>query len=184
MENSSSSDNLDDGELWLPSDIFPVEEPVAATNKLKNNNPIITSSICYCYSCLLLHRHHNEQQEEAAISLLQHHSTHSFPKPFPITERRFRPAERFCSCTDCSVLEYLERNRGGRELLRTGPPPVHPYQLYPPVQLQNQVESLIEARARILQMQEKNRFAQNRFLKKNRTLTISPPSPLYYIYSF
>lgn len=86
MENSSSSDNLDDGELWLPSDIFPVEEPVAATNKLKNNNPIITSSICYCYSCLLLHRHHNEQQEEAAISLLQHHSTHSFPKPFPITE--------------------------------------------------------------------------------------------------
>ncbi|XP_055815325.1 uncharacterized protein LOC129885147 [Solanum dulcamara] len=166
MENSCS-ENLDDGELWLPSDIFPVEEPVSSTNKLNNNNPI-TSSLCCCYSCLLFLRNHNdhssffiaEQEEAAAISLLQHHShnTHSVPKPFPITERRFRPAERCCSCTDFSVSEYFELNRGGREVVQTGPPPVYPYQLYPPVQLQHQVESLMEARAWILQKEEQNRF--------------------------
>ncbi|KAH0724361.1 hypothetical protein KY284_000226 [Solanum tuberosum] len=156
----SSSENLDDGELWLPSDIFPVEETVSSTNNNK-----LSSSLCCCYSCVLLlrHHHHNnhssifmaEQEESAAISRLQYrsHNTHSVPKPFPITERRFRPAERCCSCTDCSISEYFERNRRGRELLLTGPPPV-----YPPVQLQHQVESLMEARALILQKEEQNRF--------------------------
>ncbi|XP_049371558.1 uncharacterized protein LOC125836431 [Solanum verrucosum] len=153
----SSSENLDDGELWLPSDIFPVEETVSSTN----NNNKLSSSLCCCYSCVLLlrHHHHNnhssifmaKQEESAAISLLQYrtHNTHSVPKPFPITERRFRPAERCCSCTDCSISEYFERNRRGTELLLTGSPPV---------QLQHQVESLMDARALILQKEEQNRF--------------------------
>ncbi|MCD7453093.1 hypothetical protein HAX54_019671 [Datura stramonium] len=180
-----SSENLDDGELWLPSDIFPVEEAVSVSvpsNKFKNNNSPITSSFCCCYSCILRHGNDRrsflmaEQQEAAAvdesiiqrfaaISLLQHHSV---PKPFPVTER-FRPAER-CRCTDCSFSECFEPNGGGgRELLRTGPPPVYPYQLYPPpVQLQDQIESLIETRARVLQMQEMNRF--NRMHNLCRTL--------------
>ncbi|KAL3347363.1 hypothetical protein AABB24_021173 [Solanum stoloniferum] len=158
MENTSS-ENLDDGELWLPSDIFPVEETVSSTNNNK-----LSSSLCCCYSCVLLLRHHHnnhssifmaEQEESAAISLFQYrsHNTHSVLKPFPITERRFRPAERCCSCTDCSISEYFEQNRRVTELLLTGPPPV-----YPPVQLQHQIENLMEARAQILQKEEQNRF--------------------------
>lgn len=80
MENSSS-ENLDDGELWLPSDIFPVEETVSsANNKLKNNNPI-ASSLCCCYSCVLLLRHPHNSIFMAEQQVLQ-----SVPKPFPITE--------------------------------------------------------------------------------------------------
>lgn len=105
MENYSS-ENLDDGELWLPSDIFPVEEPAVVpcnSNKFKNNN-----SFCCCYSCLL-HRNGNGNgqnavvaaaggtnesiiQRLAAISLLQQqqqqqHRAESTPKePFSVTE--------------------------------------------------------------------------------------------------
>ncbi|CAN4113970.1 unnamed protein product [Withania somnifera] len=164
--SSSSSENLDDGELWLPSDIFPVEEPL--DYKLKNSNPI-TCSFCSC-----LHSFHHDHQEAAsAISILQHHqahNTHTVPKPFSITERRFRQAERCCSCMDCSVLESFERNGGVREMLRTGPPPVYPYHLYPPpVQLQHQQdESLMEARTSFIQMQEKkSRFIRMRNLRRN-----------------
>ncbi|KAJ8565243.1 hypothetical protein K7X08_007819 [Anisodus acutangulus] len=101
----------------------------------------------------------------AAISLLQ--QRHTVPKPFPITER-FRPAERCISCTDYSLSECFERNRGARQLLQTGPPPVYqPVPLYPPVQLQLQVESLMEARARVLQMQaEKNQFIRMHSMRK------------------
>ncbi|XP_009627620.1 uncharacterized protein [Nicotiana tomentosiformis] len=165
-----SSENLDDGMLWLPSDIFPVEE-VSVTftpPKFKNNHP--TTSTCCCYSCndhLSLMAEQQETDNEniiqsfAAFSLLHqrnHHlpHTHYVPKPFPISER-FRPAER-CRCTDCSLSGCVERNRGG-ELLRTGG--VYPYQFYT-----HQVESLIEARSRVLQMQE-NRFIRMRNLRIN-----------------
>ncbi|XP_015070639.1 uncharacterized protein LOC107014998 isoform X2 [Solanum pennellii] len=146
MENSSS-ENLDDGELWLPSDIFPVEETVSSTsNKLKNNNPI-ASSLCCCYSCVLLLRHHHN-----SIFMAEQQVLHSVPKPFPITERRFRPAERCCTCTDCSISDYFERSR--RET--TGPPPV-----YPPVQLHHQKEE----QSRFIGIQRRNlglnRFAGN-----------------------
>ncbi|XP_010315572.1 uncharacterized protein [Solanum lycopersicum] len=146
MENSSS-ENLDDGELWLPSDIFPVEETVSsANNKLKNNNPI-ASSLCCCYSCVLLLRHPHNSIFMAEQQVLQ-----SVPKPFPITERRFRPAERCCTCTDCSISDYFERSR--RET--TGPPPV-----YPPVQLHHQKEE----QSRFIGIQRRNlglnRFAGN-----------------------
>ncbi|XP_009780002.1 uncharacterized protein LOC107788796 isoform X1 [Nicotiana tabacum] len=174
-----SSENLDDGMLWLPSDIFPVEE-VSVTFpspkfKFKNNHPNTCTCCCY-YSCI----HHNdhlslmdEQQETdndniiqrfAAFSLLhqRNHQPHSVPKSFPISER-FRPAERY-SCTDCSLSGCVERNRG-EELLQIGvPPPVYPYQFYTPVQ--PQVERLIEARSRVLQMQE-NRFMRMRNLRIN-----------------
>ncbi|XP_019223435.1 PREDICTED: uncharacterized protein LOC109205204 isoform X2 [Nicotiana attenuata] len=174
-----SSENLDDGMLWLPSDIFPVEE-VSVTFpspkfKFKNNHPTTCTCCCH-YSCI----HHNdhlslmdEQKENdndniiqrfAAFSLLhqRNHQPHSVPKPFPISER-FRPAER-CSCTDCSLSGCVERSRGDELLQTGGPPPVYPYQFYTPVQ--PQVERLIEARSRVLQMQE-NRFMRMRNLGIN-----------------
>ncbi|KAM3266323.1 putative protein isoform X1 [Capsicum annuum] len=187
MENYSS-ENLDDGELWLPSDIFPVEEPAVVpcnSNKFKNNN-----SFCCCYSCLL-HRNGNGNgqnavvaaaggtnesiiQRLAAISLLQQqqqqqHRAESTPKePFSVTERRFRPVDK-CSCTNCSLSECFQRNRTGRGLLRTGPTPVYHNHLYPPA-VQHQVESLMEARTRFIQMEEQNRFIrmQRRTLGLNR----------------
>ncbi|XP_060200928.1 uncharacterized protein LOC132629234 [Lycium barbarum] len=166
------SENLDDGELWLPSDIFPVEEIVSVSvphnNKFKNNSPT-TSSFCCCDSCLHHHNDHlslkaavtdeNIIQRFAAISLLQQRplNIHSVPNSFPITER-FRPADRY-SCKDYSLTECFE----------TGPQLVYqPVQLYPPVQLKHQVESLMEARSRVLHVQaEKNRFIRMHNMKRN-----------------
>ncbi|XVF55846.1 hypothetical protein PTKIN_Ptkin06aG0069600 [Pterospermum kingtungense] len=143
-EFSNFPPNLDDGEHWLPSDIFLNEVPSKFTPHLHHHLPN--------FSCMgdLAHRF-------AALSLPKHQQ--KLPKPTNF-ERLKEP------------VRYGSMNGTGFEVgqslygFRTGPfiggtKPVYEFQLLKPTQAQ--VEGYVEARARVLQRQQ-NRLVQNRVL--------------------
>ncbi|KAE8657779.1 Detected protein of unknown function [Hibiscus syriacus] len=139
--------NLDDGELWLPSDIFLNEVPSKIKPRLHHHNsPYLPSSCVEDLASRL-----------AALKLPKHHQ--KLPKAINFE----RLQEPVC---------YGTVNRSGLEAgrsffgLRNGPflgetKPDYECQFVKPTQAQ--VESYVEARARVLQRQQ-NRLFQNRDL--------------------
>ncbi|XVF07552.1 hypothetical protein REPUB_Repub06bG0148900 [Reevesia pubescens] len=148
MENEFSNfpPNLDDGELWLPSDIFLNEVP----SKFKPH----------------LHHHHHHHRLSCMDDLAPRFAALSLPKhlqKLPKATNFVRLKEPVC---------YGSMNGTGFEVgqslygFRTGPfyggtKPVYEFQFLKPTQAQ--VESYVESRARVLQRQQ-NRHVQNRVL--------------------
>ncbi|KAK7837181.1 uncharacterized protein LOC112031466 [Quercus suber] len=101
--------NLDDGEVWLPSDIFINEKPIT---KFNPHHHISCSCSCYC-----MQDEYDELAKRFAAFALRNVS-----KPNPNSER-FRQAVRYGSVTQGHApLEYiLDLNGGyGRSSSRNG----------------------------------------------------------------
>ncbi|KAE8726642.1 Detected protein of unknown function [Hibiscus syriacus] len=139
--------NLDDGELWLPSDIFLNDVPSKIKPHLHHHN-----SRRLPFSCM-----EDLASRFAALKLPKHHQKLSKAVNFE------RVQEPVC---------YGTVNRSGLEAgqsfygFRSGPflggtKPVYECQFVKPTQAQ--VESYVEARARVLQRLQ-NRLFQNRDL--------------------
>lgn len=136
--------NVDDGEHWLPSDIFVNEVPSKFTPPHLHHRPP--------FSCM-----DDLAPRFAALSLHNHHQ--KLPKATNF-ERLKEP------------VRYRSMNGTGFDMgpslygFRTGPfiggtKPVYDFQLLKPTQAQ--VQSYVEARARVLQRQQ-NRLVPNRVL--------------------
>ncbi|WRX23296.1 hypothetical protein QQP08_015783 [Theobroma cacao] len=142
-ELSNSPPNLDDGELWLPSDIFLNEAPSKFKPLLPHHLP---------FSCM-----DDLAPRFASLSLPKHQ------QKLPKATNFERLKEPVC-CGSMNGSGF----KGGQSLygFRTGPflggtKPVHEFQFLKPTPAQ--VESYVEARARVLQRQQ-NRLIQNRHL--------------------
>ncbi|XP_017976337.1 PREDICTED: uncharacterized protein LOC18598392 [Theobroma cacao] len=140
-ELSNSPPNLDDGELWLPSDIFLNEAPSKFKPLLPHHLP---------FSCM-----DDLAPRFASLSLPKHQ------QKLPKATNFERLKEPVC-CGSMNGSGF----KGGQSLygFRTGPflggtKPVHEFQFLKPTPAQ--VESYVEARARVLQRQQ-NRLIQNR----------------------
>ncbi|CAK9152956.1 unnamed protein product [Ilex paraguariensis] len=150
--------NLDDGEMWLPSDIFPIDE---VPSKLKPRN---YSSELLCMEEIA--------QRFAVFASLERNRTQSFNKPHTYLElERFREPVRYGSVGSFPGGYCVGVNGGtrvgygghgwGNGGVLTGSRPVYQYELLNPVQFQ--FESFMEARVRGLQRQQV-RFMQNRIM--------------------
>ncbi|OVA07134.1 hypothetical protein BVC80_1289g53 [Macleaya cordata] len=142
--------NLDDGELWLPSDILPKE----VSSKFYPNFP---SELTY-------------MEELAQQLLLEQNQTNIKPPPNLAPNLKVRPPNRFCSIAPPrpelglgfgggTVLGhnlYVSGNGGSY----FGSRPVYQYHAIKPVQ--TQVGNFVQARALVLQRQQNQ--VQNRFL--------------------
>ncbi|KAK4414776.1 hypothetical protein Salat_2584500 [Sesamum alatum] len=149
MADDFGAENLEDGELWLPSDFFSMDE-VQVSNKITTPYHYFSSSKLSCM----------EDSRRFSSSAFLHRQTHNpcLSKPLPSLQR-FKPAVRYaasgggaggthdpCGCgtgnswVGCSSIYQLQR-------------------LNP---VQTQVGNFFGERAWALQRLQHNRFAQNR----------------------
>ncbi|CAL5356998.1 unnamed protein product [Camellia sinensis] len=136
--------NLDDGELWLPSDIFPLEEIPS-----KFTRPYYPSDLAHRFAALaFLDRHRNQTQRFGPV---RYDSMGSLPTGYLAIDGGFGVG---------NGLGFHGLN------LWVGSRPVYyPHQIINPVQ--PQVESFMETRARVL-LREQNRLLQNRLLENQQ----------------
>ncbi|XWS43346.1 hypothetical protein CRYUN_Cryun16bG0095100 [Craigia yunnanensis] len=142
-ELSNFPPNLDDGELWLPSDIFLNEVPSKFKPHLHHHLP---------FSCM-----DDLASRFAALSLPKH-------------QQKLPKAANFQTLKE--PVRYGSTNGTGFEVSQSlygfttspflgGIKPVYEFQFLKPIQ--TQVESYVESRARVLQRQQ-NRLVENRVL--------------------
>ncbi|KAL7225944.1 hypothetical protein ACSBR1_021152 [Camellia fascicularis] len=136
--------NLDDGELWLPSDIFPLEEIPS-----KITRPYYPSDLAHRFAALaFLDRHRNQTQRFGPV---RYDSMGSLPTGYLTIDGGFGVG---------NGLGFHGLN------LWVGSRPVYyPHHIINPVQ--PQVESFMETRARVLQ-REQNWLLQNRVLENRQ----------------
>ncbi|MBA0760523.1 hypothetical protein Gotri_023264 [Gossypium trilobum] len=155
---SNSPPNLDDGELWLPSDIFVHEPPSKFNPHLHHHHLPFT-----CMDDLA--------PRFAALSLPKHHQ--KLPK---VTNfQRLKEPVRYGSVHGAGLGQNSYGFRNGPFL--AGTKPVYEFQFLKPTQAQVHLKVLmllssyepsfhfsVEARVRSLQRQQQNRLFQNRGL--------------------
>ncbi|KAL3825700.1 hypothetical protein ACJIZ3_021729 [Penstemon smallii] len=142
MEDDFGAENLEDGELWLPSDFFSTDEVHEVSTNF--NYSTFSNAKPYCMN----------QFSNSSSPFLERHYPHHYSEPLPALQR-FKPADRVGYAGD-GVHDFCG---GGTGISLTGCSPIHRYQRLNPVQ------NFMGERAWSLQnQQQENRFALNRVL--------------------
>ncbi|KAI3471754.1 hypothetical protein Pfo_028407 [Paulownia fortunei] len=149
MAYDFGAENLEDGELWLPSDFFSMDE-VQVSNKINTPSGYCSSSKPSCMEGF--------QRFSSSTSLEHHTHNRGLYKPLP-TLQRFKPAvwNGSIGVSGGGVHDPCDCGTGNSW---TGFSSVYQLQRLNPVQ--TQVETFMGERAWALQRQQRNRFALNR----------------------
>ncbi|XP_022889456.1 uncharacterized protein LOC111404967 [Olea europaea var. sylvestris] len=145
MEEDFDAENLEDGELWLPSDFFSMDDVQASTNfnsplnYYSTSKPRCMEDLAQRFSDFNVRQRPNFSKSLQGFKPDQYRSTVSRP----------------VACFGCSG------GGGGTGSRWPGSSPVYPYQFLNPVQ--SLLHTFIEARPWTLQRQQ-NRFTPNRVL--------------------
>ncbi|XWS59398.1 hypothetical protein CRYUN_Cryun08bG0118200 [Craigia yunnanensis] len=142
-EFSNFPPNLDDGELWLPSDVFFNEVTSKFKPHLHHHLPFsCTDDLASRFAALSLPKHQQKLPKATNFKMLK--------EPFrygPMNGTGFEVGQSLYGFRTDPFLGWSK--------------PVYEFQFLKPTQAQ--VESYVEARARVLQRQQ-NRLVQNRVL--------------------
>ncbi|XP_059643174.1 uncharacterized protein LOC132285030 [Cornus florida] len=143
--------NLDDGELWLPSDIFPDEIPSRKSPFYHSELTHLQNLAQHFAALALLQRFRNQTVAKQRLNLAP--NSERFEPAVPYDSTGYRRAWHFGFNGSAGVGHGVDGYGIGSRGTWTGCRPAYQYHFVQPVQ--PQVESFMEARARVLQKQQK-----------------------------
>ncbi|KAL6559117.1 hypothetical protein OROHE_006486 [Orobanche hederae] len=158
MADDFGSENLEDGELWLPPNFFSMDEAQVSNN--------ITTPFRFCSSSKPIISMEGFQRIYPSTFFQRQHHNCGLCMPLPYFQR-FKPAARygFSTVSDGGAQNTCDRGSGK---FWTGCSSIHQLRRLNPVHTEiikpdsGQVQCFMAERARALQGQQQNRFYLNR----------------------